>query len=458
MENRQETPMSTTLIDPIDTLLTMDVAGRELRHAAVLVRDNQIVAIGPSGTLGRADVTIDASRRLVMPGLVNTHHHLFQSLTRATPGAQDAALFGWLTTHYAIWRHITPAMITMSARLALAELALSGATTVADHLYMYPNGARIDDEIQAARELGIRFHPTRGAMSVGTSQGGLPPDEVVEAESAILRDTQRAIEAFHDPTPHSMCQIAVAPCAPFNVSENLMRESATLARSYGVRLHTHVAETLAEEQYTLERVGIKPVAYMASLGWMGPDVWWAHAVQLDADEIALMAETQTGVSHCPSSNMRLGSGIAPVRAYLDAGVPVGLSVDGSASNDSGHMLAEARQAMLLQRVGHGPGALSAREALWLATVGGAQVLGRQDIGHLAPGMSADLIAFDLDRHELAGAQADPVAGLVFCAPIGVDWSMINGRFVVSDGALIGWDLAQLVADHNQASRTLLART
>ncbi len=291
---------------------------------------------------------------------------------------------------------------------------------------------------------------------MGASRGGLPPDQVVEDEDAILRETRRAVEAWHDPAPHSMCQIAVAPCAPFNVSEDLMVESAKLARSYGVRLHTHVAETLDEERYTLERVGLKPVAYMASLGWMGPDVWWTHAVKLDADEIALMAETQTGVAHCPASNMRLGSGIAPVRAYLDAGVPVGLSVDGSASNDAGHMLAEARLAMLLQRVEHGAGALSAREALRMATAGGARVLGRSDIGQVAPGKAADLIAYDLDRHELAGAQADPLAALLFCAPVSVDWSLIAGRFVVRDGALVGHDLGRIVAEHNQASRQLMA--
>lgn len=448
--------MGTLLIEPIALLATMDAEGRELRDAAVLIRDGVIAAVGPHGTLGRADSVVDASRRLVMSGMVNTHHHLFQSLTRATPGAQDVALFGWLTTHYPIWQHITPAMITSSARLALAELLLSGATTVADHLYLYPNGVRIDDEIEAAQELGVRFCPTRGSMSMGASRGGLPPDQVVEDEDAILRETRRAIEAWHDPAPHSMCQIAVAPCAPFNVSEDLMVESAKLARSYGVRLHTHVAETLDEERYTLERVGLKPVAYMASLGWMGPDVWWTHAVKLDADEIALMAETQTGVAHCPASNMRLGSGIAPVRAYLDAGVPVGLSVDGSASNDAGHMLAEARLAMLLQRVEHGAGALSAREALRMATVGGARVLGRSDIGQVAPGKAADLIAYDLDRHELAGAQADPLAALLFCAPVSVDWSLIAGRFVVRDGALVGHDLGRIVAEHNQASRQLMA--
>jgi 8-oxoguanine deaminase len=446
--------MRTLLIEPISLLVTMDAEGRELRDAAVLIRDGVIEAVGPCGTLGTASEVVDASRRLVMPGMVNTHHHLFQSLTRATPGAQDVKLFDWLIVHYPIWRHITPTMITISARLALAELLLSGATTVADHLYLYPNGARIDDEIQAAQELGVRFCPTRGSMSVGESRGGLPPDGVVEDEDTILRETRRAIESWHDPQPYSMCQVAVAPCAPFNVSQELMRESAQLARSYGVRLHTHVAETLDEEHYTLERVGLKPVAYMASLEWMGPDVWWTHAVKLDADEIALMAETQTGVAHCPASNMRLGSGIAPVRAYLDADVPVGLSVDGSASNDGGHMLAEARLAMLLQRVDRGAAALTAREALRMATVGGARVLGRSDIGQVTPGMAADLIAYDLDRHELAGAQADPLAALLFCAPTSIDWSLINGRFVVRDGALVGHDLQRIVAEHNQASARL----
>jgi 8-oxoguanine deaminase len=447
--------MSTTLVRHARLLVTMDAQRREIPDGAILIRDRAIERVGSTAELpGTADRVIDAQDRVVLPGLVNTHHHMFQSLTRATPGAQDAALFTWLTTHYRRWAHIDGEAIYISAKLALCELLLSGCTTASDHLYLYPRGARLEHELRAARELGMRFHPCRGSMSLGRSQGGLPPDEVVESEDAILADCRRVIETFHEPERHSMCRIALAPCAPFNVSEALMRATVDLARAYGVRLHTHVAETQAEEDYCLQRVGRRPAAYMQSLGWVGSDVWWAHAVKLNAEEIALLAETGTGVAHCPSSNMRLGSGIAPIRAYLDAGVPVGLAVDGSASNDGGHMLAEARQAMLLQRVAYGPGALGARGALEMATLGGAKVLGRDDIGALAPGMSADLIAVKLDQLSLAGAQADPLAALLFCQPPNVDLSVINGHVVVDRGHLVGVDVDELVARHNEASRRL----
>ncbi len=453
----EDNPMSTLLIRKARLVATMDAAGREIPRGSVFIRDNVIAQVGPAEELPAvADRVIEAGDMVILPGMVNTHHHLFQSLTRALPEAQDHELFDWLTTHYQVWDAITPEMVYVSAQTALAELALTGATTVSDHLYLYANGVHIEDEIRAARDLGVRFHPCRGSMSIGRAQGGLPPDDVVEDEDALLRDTREVIERFHDPRPGAMCRIAVAPCAPFNVSPDLMRQSAELARAYGVLLHTHVAETRDEERYTLERVGMRPAAYMASLGWVGPDVWWAHAVQIRADEVAMLAETDTGVAHCPSSNMRLGSGIAPVRAYLDAGVRVSLGVDGSASNDSNNMLAEARLAMLLQRVAGGAEALSAREALAMATRGGAAVLRREDIGALAPGMAADLIAFDLERHELAGGHADPVAALWLCAPVDVDWSIIAGRFVVRDGALVSHELARLVAEHNAASRQLMA--
>ena len=449
--------MGTLLVRHARLLATMDPQRREIEDGAVLVRENVIERIGPMDELPtEADRVIDTSGEIVLPGLVNTHHHLFQSLTRAVPGAQDVELFRWLRTLYPIWTNLTAESICVSAKLALCELLLSGCTTVSDHLYLYPNDARIDDEIRAARELGVRFHPCRGSMSVGRSRGGLPPDEIVEAdEDAILDDCRRTIDTYHEPERYGMCRIAIAPCAPFNVSEDLMRRSARLARDCGVRLHTHVAETLDEEAYCLRRVGLRPVAYMRELGWVGPDVWWAHAVKLNAEEVALLAETGTGVAHCPSSNMRLGSGIAPIREYLDAGVRVGLAVDGSASNDSSHMLAEARMAMLLQRVGKGAEALSAREALEMATLGGAAVLGRDDVGALAPGMAADLIAIDLDRLDFAGAQADPLAALVFCTPPKVDLSIINGRIVVEDGNLVNVDLPELVARHNEMSRALL---
>jgi 8-oxoguanine deaminase len=450
--------MPTLLIHNARLLATMDAGRREIAGGSVFIRDSIIEQVGPAKVLpAEADARIDARDMVVLPGLVNTHHHLFQSLTRATPAAQDHGLFHWLTTHYGVWDGITPEMVYVSAQTALAELVLTGATTVSDHLYLYANGASIDDEIEAARELGVRFHPCRGSMSIGQSQGGLPPDSVIEDEEALLRETRDAIEQHHDPTPHAMCRIAVAPCAPFNVSQDLMRQSAALARAYGVLLHTHVAETLDEEAYTLERVGMRSAAYMASLGWVGPDVWWAHAVHLDADEIALVAETDTGIAHCPASNMRLGSGIAPVRALLDAGVRVGLAVDGSASNDSNNLLAEARLTMLLQRVARGAEALTAREALGIATLGGAAVLRRDDIGALAPGMAADLIGYDLTQLELAGAQADPLAALLFCTPPRVSLSVINGRVIVQDGEIQTVDLPAVVARHNALSRALLAR-
>jgi cytosine/adenosine deaminase-related metal-dependent hydrolase len=434
----------------------MDVDRREISDGAVFIRDGVIQQVGPTSALPqRADLVIQARDHVVLPGLVNTHHHFFQSLTRAVPGAQNARLFHWLRHLYTIWADITPEMIGVSAKLALAELMRSGCTTAADHLYLYPPGVRLDDEIQAAQELGVRLHASRGSMSVGQSQGGLPPDRIVEDEGHILRDTQRLIESYHDPAPYSMCRLVVAPCAPFNVSEGLMRASAELARAYGVHLHTHVAETLDEENYCLRRVGMRPVAYMESLGWVGSDVWWAHAVQLNRDEIALLAETGTGVAHCPSSNMRLGSGIAPIRECLDAEVRVGLAVDGSASNDAGHLLLEARMAMLLQRVAKGADALTAREALEMATLGGAAVLGRGDIGALAPGMAADLIGFRLDGLALAGAHSDPLAALVFCTPPEVDFSLIAGKVVIRDGLFVSLDLPALIARHNALSCTLL---
>jgi len=452
--------MTTLLVDHARLLATMDADRREIPDGAVLIEDGVIRWVGPADELADAWrrapglSTLDASNLVVLPGMVNTHHHLFQSLTRALPQAQDAKLFDWLASHYPRWNRLTPEMVYVSAKTAMAELVLTGATTISDHLYLYANGASIDDEIRAARELGVRFHPCRGSMSIGESEGGLPPDNSVEDEDALLRETQQAIERWHNPARYAMCRIAVAPCAPFNVSEDLMRRSAELAREYGVLLHTHVAETQDEEAYTLERVGMRPAAYMASLGWVGPDVWWAHAVHLTAEEIALLAETGTGVSHCPSSNMRLGSGIAPVRAMLDAGVHVSLAVDGSASNDSNNMLAEARLAMLLQRVHGGAEALSARETLEMATLGGAAVLGRDDIGALAPGMAADLIGYDLDALELAGAQADPLGALLLCVPGRVSLSIINGRVVAEGGALVTADVSELVARHNVLSHML----
>ena len=448
--------MTTLLVKHADLLVTMDAGRRCLPDGGLFVRDHVIEQAGPTAELpGEADHIVNAQGMIILPGLVNTHHHLFQTLTRAVPAAQNATLFQWLKTLYPIWASLTPDAIYTSALVGLAELILSGCTTASDHLYIYPNGCRIDDEIRAAQELGIRFHASRGSMSLGESKGGLPPDRVVEDEEFILKETRRAIETYHNSKPHSMLRIVVAPCSPFSVTSDLMRESAALARFYGVHLHTHLAETADEERFCLWEFGYRPVAYAADLGWIGDDVWYAHAVHVNPAEIALMARTQTGVCHCPSSNMRLASGIAPVRAYLDAGVRLGLGVDGSASNDSSHMLAEARMALLLQRVAGNPAGLSAQEALWLATAGGAGVLGRDDIGQLTPGKAADLIGFRLDRLDFAGALHDPLAALVFCSPQHVDLSIINGKIVVEDGDLLTMNLGPVIERHNRMARQLL---
>ena len=446
--------MTTLLVKNADLLITMNPGRDQIAGGGLFVRDNAIEQVGATSDLpATADTVIDARGMVVLPGLINTHHHLYQTLTRCL--AQDDGLFGWLTTLYPIWARMNAEAVYVSAKVGLAELLLSGCTTSSDHLYLYPNGSRIDDEIRAAQELGIRFHATRGSMSLGESQGGLPPDSVVESEADILKDSQRAIEIFHQPQRHSMVRVALAPCSPFSVTPDLMRESAAMARSYGVRLHTHLAETLDEEQFCLETFGQRPVNYVESLGWTGNDVWHAHCVHMSEREIALFARTGTGVAHCPNSNMRLGSGIAPVVAWREAGVPAGLGVDGSASNDSSHMLAEARQAMLLQRVRGGAGAMSAQGALELATLGGAAVLGRDDIGALVPGMAADFIAYRQDRLEFTGAQHDPLAALVFCTPVNVDLSVVNGQVRVKDGRIVDLDLPSLIQRHNAISRAMI---
>lgn len=455
--------MSTLLLKNADLLVTMDGARRRIAGGGLLARDNAIELVGPTAQLpASADRVIDAAGMVVLPGLVNTHHHLYQTLTRCL--AQDDGLFGWLRTLYPIWARMNGEAVYVSAKVGLAELLLSGCTTSSDHLYLYPNGSQIDDEIRAAQEIGIRFHATRGSMSLGESQGGLPPDSVVEEEDAILRDCQRAIETFHQAGRYGMVRVALAPCSPFSVTPDLMRESAAMARSYGVRLHTHLAETLDEEQFCLETFGQRPVAYVESLGWTGDDVWHAHCVHMSDAEISLFARTGTGVAHCPNSNMRLASGIAPVVAWRQSGVRVGLGVDGSASNDSSHMLAEARQAMLLQRVGGRVAegvsrpdatAMSAQQALELATLGGASVLGRDDIGALAPGMAADFIGYRLERLDFAGALHDPLASLVFCTPVNVDLSVVNGRVRVQQGQIVGVELAPLIQRHNAISRAMI---
>jgi cytosine/adenosine deaminase-related metal-dependent hydrolase len=445
----------TLLIKNPDVLVTMDGRRREIRGGGLFAEGGRIVAVGTAAELPAvADEIIDLAGHAVLPGLVNTHHHMFQSLTRALPAAQDGDLFTWLRALYPIWARLTPEMIRVSTTTALAELILSGCTTSSDHLYLFPNGCRLDDSIESATAIGMRFHATRGAMSVGQSQGGLPPDSLVEAEGAILRDAQRLIETYHDGDRFAMRRIAVAPCSPFSVSRDLMREAAVLARASRVSLHTHLAENDDDVAYSREQFGCTPAEYAESLGWVGQDVWHAHCVKLDPAGIGLFARTGTGVAHCPCSNMRLGSGIPPVSRMLREGVRVGLGVDGSASNDSGHLLAEARQAMLLQRVGFGPAAMSARQALEVATLGGAQVLNRDDIGALAPGMAADFVAFDLRGVSTAGAGHDPVAALVFCTPPAVAWSVINGRVVVREGRLATVDLPVVLERHNRLAREL----
>jgi 8-oxoguanine deaminase len=448
--------MPTLLIKNADVLVTMDEARREIRSGGIFARDGVIEVVGEASALpATADDIIDASACVVTPGLINTHHHLFQSLCRAVPAGQDAALFGWLQSLYPIFMRMGPEHIRISAMTGLAELALTGCTCSSDHQYMFPNGARLDDAIEGARAIGIRFTATRGSMSIGVSKGGLPPDALTEREPEILSDCERVIAAHHDPRAGAMVQIALAPCSPFTVSEGLMRDTAMLARDKGVRLHTHLAENTEDVAYSLARYGKRPGDYAQALGWTGDDVWHAHCVQLDRHEIGLFARTGTGVAHCPCSNMRLASGIAPVKAMRAAGVPVGLGVDGSASSDSGHMLNEARQALLLQRIGGDAAALSARAALELATRGGARVLGRSDIGHLAPGMMADVAVWPLDTIEMAGAW-DPVAALVLCGPVKPRHVLVGGRRIVDAFRLVTTDTAALVANQRNLTEQLMS--
>ncbi|MEM9010372.1 MAG: 8-oxoguanine deaminase [Pseudomonadota bacterium] len=444
--------MPTLLIRNADVLITMDDGRAEIAGGGLFARDGVIEAVG-TDLPAAADTVIDAAGAVVSPGLVNTHHHLFQTLTRAVPGGQDALLFGWLKTLYPIWFRMGPREVHVSALTGLAELALSGCTCSSDHLYLYPGGARLDDTIGAAEAVGVRLHATRGAMSIGESKGGLPPDALVEAEDAILADTIRVIDRFHDPAPGAMIRVGIAPCSPFTVSRDLMREAAALARDKGVMLHTHLAENDEDIAFSEARFGCRPGQYAEDLGWTGDDVWHAHCVRLDGAEIDLFARTGTGVAHCPGSNCRLGSGIAQVRAMRDAGVKVGLGVDGSASNDASYLIGEARQAMLLQRVALGADAMAAREALEIATRGGAEVLGRSDLGQLSPGRRADLAIWDVTGVETAGAW-DPVAALVLSAPLRPRHVFVEGRQVVADGRLTTLDLGAVVEEHRRLARAL----
>lgn len=456
--------MGTLLVKNATLLVTMDGDRREISDGALFSRDGVIEQVGSSAELpDSADTILDLSNHLVLPGLINTHHHLYQTLTRAVPDAQNANLFNWLKTLYPIWAGMRPQDIQISTQLGLAELALSGCSTASDHLYIFPNDCRLDDEIESARQVGLRFHASRGSMSLGESQGGLPPDRVVEREDFILDDTRRLIEQYHDPEPGSMLQIVVAPCSPFSVTPDLMRQSAALARQYKVRLHTHLAETIDEEEFCLSEFGHRPMAYAEELDWAGDDVWFAHAVHINHDEARRMAKAGIGVAHCPSSNMRLSSGIAPIRRFRKEGVDVGLGVDGSASNDSSHMLAEARQALLISRLGSAvapeidelPGMMAAREALEIATLGGAAVLGRQDIGALEVGKQADFIAIDLNRIDFAGGLHDPVAATVLCQPAKVDYNVVGGQMVVKEGHLTTLEMEAVIEKHNQAAARLV---
>jgi len=450
--------MSTLLARNAHLLVTME--GREIPNGGMFIRDGWIENVGLTADIpAEADRIVDLTGHLVLPGLVNTHHHLYQTLTRAFPGAQDSGLFDWLRTLYPVWSRMTPDHVRTATRLGLVEMALSGATTVFDHQYLWPNGSRIDHQFEGAEGLNLRFHASRGAMSLGESDGGLPPDGVVEDHDAILEDTRRAIGVFHEPHRGAMRRVVVAPCSPFTVTAELMRDSAELARDQGVRLHTHLAETDDEEEFCVDQFGHRPVAYMETLDWAGPDVWYAHAVHVADDEVERMGRAGTGVAHCPTSNMRLASGMAPISRYLDALVPVGLGVDGSASNDSSNMLAEVRQALLLNRLAVSPGIgegtqMTARQALQLATAGGAAVLGRDDIGILAPGRAADFVAIELDRVEFAGGLHDPVAAAVFCAPVAVDHSWVGGEPLVEHRRVVGVDTGALVARHNLLARDL----
>lgn len=459
--------MTTLLIKNAQLLLTMDDHRREISDGGVFVKDGVIEQVGPTQDLPRnADQVLNLAGHLVFPGLINTHHHFYQTLTRVVPEAQNANLFNWLKTLYPVWARMGPEDIHISTKTALAELALSGCTTASDHLYLFPNGSRLDDEIEAAREIGLRLHASRGSMSLGESAGGLPPDSVVEDEDQILKDSQRVIEQYHDSEPGSYTQIVLAPCSPFSVTADLMRESAALAREYGVQLHTHLAETEDENDFCLQMVGKRPVGYMEEVDWLGNDVWFAHSVHVNQNEIGIYADHGCGVAHCPSSNMRLASGAAPILEMVAAGIHVGIGVDGSASNDSSHMIEEVRQAMLLARLRAGimgasrseEGAspiMTARQAIELATRGGAAVLGRADIGSLQKGKMADLVAVDLQRVEYAGALHDSVAALAFCAPIKVDYNLVGGQFVVKEGKLVTEQLPELIREHNRAAKRLL---
>ena len=438
----------------------MDDEGTELSGADVLIKGRVILAVGKDLEAPDDALVLDARNCVVIPGMINTHHHLCQTLTRATPAAQDAKLFDWLVYHYTVWRHLTPEYAALGAQVGLGELLLTGCTTSTDHTYLYPRGLTglVDAQIEAARSLGIRFHPTRGSMSVGSSKGGLPPDDCTQAEEEILRDGERLVKEYHDKGQYAMTSVGLAPCAPFSVSTTLMKETAAQAKKWGVRMHTHLCETLDEEAYCLEKYKLRPIDFIESLGWMDGNVWLAHMVHVNDDEVRRLAKAKVGIAHCPTSNLRLGSGVPPVRQYLDAGVNVGLAVDGSASNDTSDMLAEARQAMLVHRVKSGVGSMTARQALRMATRGGAAVVGRDDIGMIAAGKAADLAIFDVSGLDYAGSAGDPIASLLFCgASHRTKWTIVNGHVVVEDGKLKNLDERATAEKANAACLDMLRK-
>jgi 8-oxoguanine deaminase len=450
--------MSTLLIKNPLAVATMNDADYEFSGGHIYIEDNVIKSIGPGSSTIQADKTIDATGMVITPGFINTHHHLYQSLTRNIPLMQNQPLFSWLTNHYEVWRELTTEAVAVSTQTGLIELMKTGVTTSSDHLYLFPSKASpelIDTEIEAAKALGIRFQPTRGSMSLGKSRGGLPPDDVVQTEEAIQKDTERLLGKYHEDSEGAMIRIALAPCSPFSVTTELMKQTSEYARINGLQIHTHLAETLDEEAFCLESFGLRPVGLMQKLNWLTSNAWYAHSVHLSDDEIKIMGENQVGISHCPSSNMRLGSGIARIRELLDAHVSVSLGVDGSASNDSGDMLLEMRNAMLISRLREQAYWLTARDVLKMATRGGAAALGRTDVGQLSIGKQADLALFGMADLAQAGSLSDPIASLIFTTrQRPVDYLIVQGK-IIMEGGDSQLDEKVLVSKHNRISTEML---
>ena len=448
------------LIDNPLRVATMNNKKDEWSGGHILIENDKILSLGKEKYHGEYDKKIDASEMVILPGFINTHHHLYQSLTRNIPLMQDEELFPWLVHHYEVWREVTDEAIEISAKTGLMEMMLSGVTCSSDHLYLFPkncNSQLIDIEIKAAKELGIRFQPTRGSMSLSKKDGGLPPDDVVQTEAEIMLDSKRLVDKYHDDKPGAMTRISLAPCSPFSVTPELMKQTAEYAKANNLMFHTHLAETIDEENFCIEKMGYRPAAYLDSVGWIDGNSWVAHAVHLSDEEIAQMGACGMGISHCPSSNMRLGSGIARIKEMLDAGVAVSMGVDGSASNDSSNMLSEIRQAMLLSRLRKPQFWLTARDVLAMATNGGAAALGRDDVGSLEVGKQADIAMFGLNYLEYAGSQTDPVASLVFTQRMRpIDNLMINGILQIEDGKS-NIDLEKLRIKHNEISIDLVEK-